>query len=96
MQTAPVGSFKPNRFGLHDMHGNVWQWVQDCYHDKYQGAPTDGSGWVTSCTDADRRVLRGGSWRISPLILRSADRGGYSTVSRTDYNGFRLGRTLNP
>jgi formylglycine-generating enzyme required for sulfatase activity len=93
-QTAPVGSFKPNAFGLYDMHGNVWQWVQDCYHDKYQGAPTDGSAWVTSCTEDGRRVLRGGSWVSIPLRLRAAFRSRGSTVGRDDGLGFRLARTL--
>jgi formylglycine-generating enzyme required for sulfatase activity len=65
-QTSPVGSFKPNAFGLYDMAGNVWQWVQDCYHDDYKGAPTDGSGWTSG--DCSRRVVRGGSFRC----LRSA------------------------
>ena len=95
-QTAPVGSFKPNAFGLYDMHGNVWQWVQDCWHDTYQGAPTDGSAWVTSCTDGSRRVLRGGSWNDIPQDLRAADRNRNSTDGRGDDVGFRLARTLNP
>src|ERR1700737_4007930 len=56
---------KPNGFGLYDMHGNVWQWVEDCYHDNYQNAPQDGSAWVEECTE-DLRVVRGGSWYLDP------------------------------
>jgi formylglycine-generating enzyme required for sulfatase activity len=61
-QTAPVGSFMPNAFGLYDMHGNVWQWAQDCWHDNYQGAPTDGSAFATACSKISWREVRGGSW----------------------------------
>ena len=57
----PVGSFPSNAFGLHDMHGNVWEWVEDCWHDSYSGAPSDGSAWTTG-GDCSKRVLRGGSW----------------------------------
>ena len=67
-----VGSFKPNAFGLYDMVGNVWQWVQDCYHDDYNGAPTDGSAWTSG--NCSRRVVRGGSWIGVPRPLRSAVR----------------------
>ena len=94
-QTAPVGSFKPNAFGLYDMHGNVWQWVQDCWLDKYQGAPTDGSAWVTSSTDSSRRVLRGGSWNYAPRNLRAANRSRDATGDRSGGVGFRLARTLS-
>jgi formylglycine-generating enzyme required for sulfatase activity len=93
-QTSPVESFKPNDFGLHDMAGNVWQWVQDCYHDNYSGAPADGSAWISG--DCWVRVVRGGSWSDIPEFLRSAGRYGKSTDIR-DYNlGFRVGRTLLP
>jgi formylglycine-generating enzyme required for sulfatase activity len=92
--TSPVGSFKPNAFGLYDMAGNVWQWEQDCYHDHYNGAPADGSAWATG--DCGRRVLRGGAWVSGPGILRSALRGRNSPVVRYGYIGFRLGRTLTP
>ena len=59
-QTAPVGSFEPNAFGLHDVLGNVWEWVEDCWNDSYAGAPADGTAWTSG--DCRRRVLRGGSW----------------------------------
>ena len=71
-QTAPAGSFPPNAFGLHDMHGNAWEWVEDCWHDSYAGAPSDGSTWTTS--SCFLRVLRGGAWDNTPEDLRSAVR----------------------
>jgi formylglycine-generating enzyme required for sulfatase activity len=71
-ETHPVGQKRPNPFGLHDMHGNVWEWVEDPWHKNYEGAPTDGSAWLTG-GDNTRRVLRGGSW-ISYFNLRSAYR----------------------
>jgi formylglycine-generating enzyme required for sulfatase activity len=91
-ETAPVGSFKPNEFGVYDMAGNVWQWVQDCYHGDYNGAPTDGSAWASG--DCGRRVVRGGSWVDRPQFLRSALRLRFSTVFRISNLGFRIGRTL--
>lgn len=72
-KTAPVGSFSANDFGLHDMHGNVWEWVQDDWHDNYDGAPTDGSVWGDG-SSAYVSVARGGSWDFSPNDLRSARR----------------------
>ena len=77
-RTLPVGSFSPNAFGLHDVHGNVWEWVGDCWNGSYAGAPSDGSAWTNS-GDCGRRVLRGGSWLGVPRYLRSASRGRYST-----------------
>ena len=93
--TAPVGQFPPNAFGLHDMHGNVWEWVEDPWHDDYRGAPIDGSAW-TEGGDASRRVVRGGSWNYDPEDLRSAVRIGYPTDFRLNVLGFRVGRTLTP
>ena len=93
-QTSPVGSFKPNAFGLYDMAGNVWQWVQDCYHDNYDGAPTDGSAWTIG--DCSQRVVRGGSWVNNPQNLRSANRDRITTDNRINDIGFRVGRTLTP
>ena len=65
--TAPVGSFVANAWGLHDVHGNVWEWVEDCSHENYEGAPGDGSVW-TSGGNCGRRVLRGGSWYLLPEV----------------------------
>jgi formylglycine-generating enzyme required for sulfatase activity len=92
-KTQPVGSKKPNAFD--DMHGNVWQWVEDCYHDGYEGAPSDGSAWIAKCGEGGR-VIRGGSWSSGPQGLRSADRLGSSAGNRVDYLGFRVGRMLTP
>jgi formylglycine-generating enzyme required for sulfatase activity len=94
-QTAPVGSFKPNGFGLYDMHSNVSEWVEDCYHDSYSGAPADGTAWAVSCTES-RRVVRGGSWFNLPGYLRSAQRIRVPTEDRNGNLGFRLARTLTP
>ena len=92
--TAPVGSFSANPFGLYDMHGNVWEWVEDCWNGSYRGAPSDGSAWTSG--DCARRVLRGGSWHFSPRGLRSAIRFRYSTGNRDSHAGFRVARTLTP
>ncbi|MGA7879457.1 MAG: formylglycine-generating enzyme family protein [Terrimicrobiaceae bacterium] len=93
-QTAPVGSFAANQFGLHDMHGNVWEWVEDCLHRSYEGAPADGSAWVAG-GECSLRVIRGGSWHYDPDGARSASRRGMS-ISPFDDVGFRVGRTLSP
>jgi formylglycine-generating enzyme required for sulfatase activity len=76
------------------MHGTVWQWVLDCLHDNYQGAPRDGSAWVTACTDERQRIVRGGSWFGDAQALRAANRGGAFTSNRYDDFGFRLARAL--
>jgi formylglycine-generating enzyme required for sulfatase activity len=93
-KTHSVGEKKPNAFGLYDMHGNIWEWVEDCYHGSYDGAPIDGSTWSTS--DCNLRVGRSGSWISSPRGLRSADRLWVATDARFNYLGFRVGRTLTP
>ena len=87
-QTAPVGSFAANGFGLYDMVGNVWAWTEDCFHDSYDGAPTDGSAWTSR--DCSLRVLRGGSWFDDPQNLRSAIRGRSTSDDREDNIGFRV------
>jgi formylglycine-generating enzyme required for sulfatase activity len=91
--TTPVGSFPANPWGLFDMHGNVWEWMQDVVHDNYDGAPVDGSAWEDGGDDA-RRVLRGGSWLYNPRYLRSALRNGFSAVLANDIVGFRVVREL--
>ena len=93
-ETAPAGSFAANAWGLHDMHGNVWEWVEDCWHDSYARAPRDGSAW-TRGGNCSRRVLRGGSWFGHPGTLRSANRGRGDSDLRDASVGFRLARTLN-
>jgi formylglycine-generating enzyme required for sulfatase activity len=92
--TAPVGSFLANAFGLYDMHGNAWQWVEDCYHDSYAGAPSDGSVWKAG--GCARRPIRGGSWASFPRTLRAASRFGNAVDQRRDQWGFRVGRSLTP
>ena len=93
-QTAPAGSFPANAFGVHDMHGNVWEWVEGCWIGSYDGAPSDGSAWRSG--DCSRRVLRGGSWHLNPRYLRSADRDWVITGYRYYGLGFRVARTLTP
>ena len=94
-QTAPVGFFAANDFGLHDMHGNVKEWVEDCWHDDYSSAPSDGSAW-TSDGNCKYRVLRGGSWNYGPSWIRSANRDGAGTGYRNNYIGFRVARDACP
>ena len=93
-QTAPVGMFAGNGFGLHDVHGNVWEWVEDCWNGTYVGAPADGSAWEQG--DCNHRVVRGGSWFNLPRGLRSAHRNGFTTGSRFSGIGFRVARSLTP
>ena len=94
-QTAPAGSFAPNAWGLHDMHGNVSEWVADCWHDRYARAPSDGSAW-TRGGDCGLRVLRGGSWVYGAGDLRAASRRLRTAGFRNADFGFRLSRTLSP
>lgn len=91
-KTSEVGSFRRNPFGLHDMHGNVWEWVEDCYKDSYAGAPTDGSAVVSSACSL--RIARGGAWNYLPTLLRSAYR--YATAGnvRLENIGLRVARAM--
>jgi eukaryotic-like serine/threonine-protein kinase len=89
-QTTDVGRFPPNGFGLYDMHGNVWEWCADPFHDTYQGAPNDGSVWqIENDRENQFRVVRGGSWHINPKYSRSAHRFKYVRDSWGNV-GFRV------
>lgn len=90
-KTAPVGSFPPNRWGLHDMNGNVWEWVQDCWHNDYTGAPTDSSAWVEG-GQCGKRVNRGGGWGNNPRSMRSASRDADGAEGFSNAMGFRVAR----
>lgn len=90
--TSPAGTFPANAFGLHDMSGNVWEWVEDCWHENYNGAPVQGSSWASGT--CDRQVLRGGSWHVLPRGLRSAFRAAAKREYRDDDAGFRVARAL--
>lgn len=88
-----VGSYPPNAFGLHDVHGNAWEWVEDCRNSSYNGAPTDGSAWTKG--DCALRNLRGGSWDVDPVYTRSASRYWNHASDRLIYFGFRVASDLN-
>ena len=88
----PVGQKQANELGLYDLSGNVWEWVQDCWNETYQGAPSDGRAWERG--DCGRRVQRGGSWFYTPRYLRSAYRAWYIDDYRYSFSGFRLARSL--
>jgi formylglycine-generating enzyme required for sulfatase activity len=92
-QTAPVGSFTPNQFGLKDMVGNVWEWTEDCWNGSYSELPpADGSPWTSG--NCSYRVVRGGSWGDRPPLIRLASRGRYPIVTRNVFLGVRVARTL--
>ena len=92
-KTQPVGQKLPNGFGLFDMHGNVWEWTQDCWHENYTGAPADGSAWTTGCS-GEGHALRGGSYYFLPVESRSARRWNYGPNDTTPAFGFRIARDL--
>ncbi len=94
-RTQPVGTQQSNALGLHDLSGNVWEWVQDCWHDDYQHAPTNGSAWLEANDGScGTRVRRGGGWTNAPMSLRSSFRNGYSADSRSIQIGFRLAQDI--
>lgn len=92
-KTVPVNSFLPNPWGLYQVHGNVWEWTEDCWHENYQDAPANGSAW----TDADclYRVIRGGGWSFNPRFLRAAARSDDSAANRNSVTGFRVARKIS-
>jgi formylglycine-generating enzyme required for sulfatase activity len=92
--TQLVGTYSANRWGLHDMLGNVWEWCEDNWHPDYHGAPDDGSAWREG--DASMRILRGGAWNYSPSGLRSADRNWFPPDGRTSFIGFRVATDPGP
>ena len=93
-ETLPVDSFLPNPWGLYQVHGNVWDWVEDCFNDSYVGAPSDGSAWMSG--DCGKHMLRGGAWIDQPRFLRSAFRLRDVSLRRYNLQGFRVARSLNP
>jgi formylglycine-generating enzyme required for sulfatase activity len=91
-KTLPVDQLRPNPWGLYHVHGNVYDWTEDCFNESYVGAPSDGSAWLSG--DCDRRVHRGGSWYSDPAWLRSASRNRNLSITRFNFVGFRVARTL--
>ena len=91
-ETAPVGSYEPNAFGLHDVLGNVWEWTQDCWNERYSGGPVDGSAWELG--DCSTRVMRGGAWVNASAQLRSANRSRVPVEDRYSTGGLRVARSI--
>lgn len=90
--TSPAGAFPANAFGLHDLHGNVWEWVEDCVNRSYDGAPADGGAWLSG--ECDLRMIRGNDWSSAPVFSRSANRNHTIPEDRADWLGFRVARDL--
>ncbi len=90
--TSPAGTFPANAFGVYDMHGNVYEWVADCLHDSYVGAPTDGSPWMEETCEVVQ--IRGNDWGEAPIFSRSGNRNALVTTERGDWIGFRVAREL--
>lgn len=90
--TSPAGSYAPNAFGVYDMHGNVYEWVEDCEHDSYVGAPSDGSAWLTG--QCEVRQIRGNDWGEAPIFSRSGNRNSLYSNVRGDWLGLRVARDL--
>jgi formylglycine-generating enzyme required for sulfatase activity len=93
--TVLVANFEANPWGLYNVHGNVWEWCEDIWHETYNGAPLDGSVWYHGGDDSCR-VVRGGAWNDHPFFLRAAFRDGITSDDRLDYLGFRVARILGP
>ncbi|WP_158240848.1 formylglycine-generating enzyme family protein [Telmatospirillum siberiense] len=91
-QTSPVDSFRANPFGLHDMLGNAWEWMEDCWNESYAGAPADGSAWMAG--NCERRVMRGGGFANRPWVLRSAHRSKFAPNRSSNYIGLRVAKML--
>lgn len=91
--TAPVGSYQPNPWGIHDLQGNVWEWTGDCWHNSYAGAPGDSNAWIDG-GDCSKRVNRGGGWGNNPRTLRPSARDADPASSRGDAMGFRVVREM--
>ncbi len=94
LETSLVGSYDPNAFGLYDVLGNVWEWTQDCWNERYSGGPVDGGAWESG--DCSTRVQRGGGWGSQPEQLRSANRVRESPGERLNNTGFRVARSVSP
>jgi formylglycine-generating enzyme required for sulfatase activity len=90
--TVAVDKFPPNNWGLYQVHGNVWQWVEDCYHENYEGAPSDGSPWIEDTCKF--HILRGGCWLSGPKELRSASRSRADENGKSRFISFRVARDL--